>query len=258
MRFPTPPLLLLALTGCTDPDPADSGAAGDAADTADTGADAWDGPLAGATGIAVNFSLEGGGLAGAEVGTLEVPSSTSATADDGTFALQVPAGGEATFVLTHPDAPAIQTGTLDVPEEGIEGVTFQVPDHEMYALMAAFTGTEPTDDTCQIATTVTCAGCDMFHGAYHGEPGATVTIEPPLPAEHGPVYFYRNADNGIIWPDPTLTETTEDGGVLYVNVPPGDYVLTAHKDGVDFDTRKMKCRAGWLVNASPPYGLPAK
>lgn len=224
----------------------------------DTGTPPWDGPLTTGTGIAVNFSLDGGGLTDAAVSTLEVPSSTATTGEDGSFQLEVPAGGEATFTLTHDDAPPTQTATLDVPEAGIEGVTFQVPDMQMVSLLAAFSEAEMDPDACQIATTVTCAGCDMWHGAWHGEPGATVTIEPPLPASSGPIYFYRVSTNGVIYPDPTLTETTDDGGVLFLNAPPGDYVLTAHKDGVTFDDRRMRCRAGWLVNASPPYGLQAR
>ena len=58
-------------------------------------------------------------------------------------------------------------------------------------------------------------------------------------------------------PDSKRTETSEDGGVLFANVPPGDYTWTAHKAGVKFRSVKMKCRAGWLVNASPPWGLQA-
>ncbi|MDP2316269.1 MAG: hypothetical protein Q8P41_25445 [Pseudomonadota bacterium] len=243
--------MLVLLLACARP-AADTGAPADTATSP-----VWDGPTAPGTGVAVNFSIEGGGLAGADVSTLEVPTSTTVTAADGAFALDVPAGGDATFVLTHPDMPPVQTATLDVDEAGIEGVTFQVPDWVMYDLMEAFAGVETEDGTCQIATTVTCAGCDMWHGAFHGQAGATVTIEPALPAASGPVYFYRNAENGIIWPDPTLTETTDDGGVLFLNVPPGTYVLTAHQDGVTFEARRMWCREGWLVNASPPYGLQA-
>jgi len=44
---------------------------------------------------------------------------------------------------------------------------------------------------------------------------------PPLSAEHGPVYFSAN-----VIPDPTLTQTTEDGGVVFTNVPEGEYDST--------------------------------
>lgn len=250
-------LLLLGCAGASldNAAPEDTSAP---AETEDTAPDwTWDGATTTGAGVAVEFALGGGSVVGAEVSSLELPSATTTTAEDGSFTLEVPSGGVASFTLSHPDAPPIQTATLQVPEGGLTGVTFQVPDHEMYALMEGFSEVEADDAACQIATTVTCAGCDMWHGAFHGEPGATVTIEPPLPEEAGPVYFYRNSENGLIWPDPDLTETTEDGGVLFLNVPPGEYVLTAHKDGVSFEARTMRCRAGWLVNASPPFGLQA-
>lgn len=79
-----------------------------------------------------------------------------------------------------------------------------------------------------------------------------MTIEPSLPPEHGPIYFNEN-----VLPDPTRSETSEDGGVLFIQVPPGEYLLTAHKQGVEFVPLKMKCRPGVLVNASPPFGLQA-
>ena len=52
-------------------------------------------------------------------------------------------------------------------------------------------------------------------------------------------------------------ETSDDGGVLFIQVPPGDYTWTAHKAGVEFTQVRMKCRAGYLINASPPWGLQA-
>ena len=58
-------------------------------------------------------------------------------------------------------------------------------------------------------------------------------------------------------PDPSLVETSDDGGVLFIQVPPGEYVWTAYKPDVLFTRVKMKCRVGFLVNASPPWGLQA-
>ena len=84
----------------------------------------------------------------------------------------------------------------------------------------------------------------------HGEAGAVVTLNPPLPAEHGPIYF-----NAQVLPDRTLTETSEDGGVLFIQVPPGEYVWTATRPDTLFSRIKSKCRVGFLVNASPPWGL---
>jgi hypothetical protein len=99
---------------------------------------------------------------------------------------------------------------------------------------------------------VTRVGKSLYDEGAHGEAGATVTVEPALPPEHGPIYF-----NAAVIPDPSLTETSEDGGVLFVDVPPGTYTLHAQKDGVIFEDTLMQCEAGVLVNASPPYGLQA-
>jgi hypothetical protein len=85
-----------------------------------------------------------------------------------------------------------------------------------------------------------------------GEAGAKVVLTPPVPAESGPVYF-----NESVLPDQSLTATTKDGGVLYYKVPPGDYMLTAEKSGIVFEPAKIKCRAGFLVNAGPPLGVQA-
>ena len=94
-----------------------------------------------------------------------------------------------------------------------------------------------------------CGGSYYDSGA-HGEAGATVAIEPPVHPEKGPVYF-----NASVIPQRNLTETTEDGGVVFGTLPPGDYLLTATKPGVRFRQIKAKCRPGVLVNASPPWGL---
>jgi len=60
----------------------------------------------------------------------------------------------------------------------------------------------------------------------HGDPGAVVSIAPAIgfPTSLGPVYF--NAD---VAPDPTLTSTSVDGGVLFGNLAAGSYTITASK-----------------------------
>ena len=99
-------------------------------------------------------------------------------------------------------------------------------------------------------------GKSLYDPGAHGEAGATVTVTAAdgsvLGSEYGPIYF-----NESVLPDYSWTETSDDGGVLFVNVPPGEYLWTAEKAGVAFRSVKMKCRAGWLVNASPPWGLQA-
>jgi hypothetical protein len=71
-------------------------------------------------------------------------------------------------------------------------------------------------------------------------------------AQVGPVYF-----NSAVIPDQSRKESSDDGGVLWGNVEPGEYRITATKPGATFASIRMKCRPGVLVNASPPYGLQA-
>jgi len=200
-------------------------------------------------------------LDGARVSVLEFPDKRMTTeAPEGYFQFDnLPQAAEVTLTLEKPallpgdSIHLIQTGTILLGAENVERVTFQTVNYVMYYLLAAVVGIEPDEEhSCQMVTTVTRVGKSLYDPGAHGEEGATVTLEPPLPPEHGPIYF-----NSDVMPDRSLTETSDDGGVLFVNVPPGEYVWTAHKEGVNFTQVKMKCRAGWLVNASPPWGLQA-
>ena len=89
-----------------------------------------------------------------------------------------------------------------------------------------------------------------------GEPDATVTIEPAVDPELGPIYF-NMVRHDVICPDRKFDRTSDDGGVLFVNVPPATYTLRAHKEGVTFREVTIKCRPGLVVNAAPPWGLQA-
>jgi len=206
------------------------------------------------SGDAIPFNYSDRRIEGATVSILEFPDQRVVTGSDGHFAFDgIPVGSEVSLVLEHPDYHLIQTGTHVVPPEGLERVTFQGVTYDVYAALGALLAIAPDEEgACQMPTTVTRVGRSLYDPGAHGLEGATVTIEPPLPAEHGPIYF-----NERVLPDRTHTETSEDGGVLFIQVPPGEYVLTAHKPGVEFEQVKMKCRAGVLVNASPPWGLQA-
>lgn len=218
---------------------------------------------AGAAAVAVSgdafaFTLPGtpyGLIDGATVSILEQPELSVQTDAMGHYVLPaVPAGSEATFVIAAEGFPLAYTKSFTIPDSGtLERVTFQVPDEALFAALASLLAIEVDPAACQIVSTVTRVGKSIYDAGAHGEAGATVTLEPAIPAEHGPVYF--GAD---VIPDRSLTETSEDGGVLYTNVPVGTYVMRAQKDGVTFEETTMKCEAGVLVNASPPYGLQAQ
>ena len=212
------------------------------------------GPLVTASGRAFIFGATTGSLAGATVHVVEAPELRTTTAADATFSLQVPSGGECSFAIEQPGFHASQTAALYIGAGGIDHVGFQVPPDSIYNLVASVVGIDPDPARCQIATTVSAAGTAPYGGSGLGEPDATVTIDPPLPPSAGPVYF-KYVSASVIIPDTTLTATTIDGGVLFLNVPPGEYRLAAHKAGKQFTSVKLRCAAGALVNAAPPWGL---
>lgn len=226
--------------------------------TSTTGGD----PGAGVTvsGNAFAFTLSGGRIEGAFVTANEHPTWCVRTNAEGYFQLDgVPVGSELTLRLHHPDHPLIQIGTHVVPAEGMERVTFQAPDHTTYALMAMVARVRPDPARCQIAATVTEVGRSLYTTDYpsHGEAGATVTLTPDPGDAEGPIYF-EYLGPGTILPDRDLTATTRDGGVLFLNVPPGEYVLSASKEGVSFTEVRVRCEAGLLVNPSPPWSIQAR
>lgn len=204
------------------------------------------------SGIAAPFNnAVEGRIEGATVSVLEHPDLSTVTGADGRFSFEgLVAGEEVTLVMEHPDYPLIQTGSHVVPAEGIDDLTFQAPTKAIYDLLAGVVMITPDDAMCQLVTTITRKGGTILEPGAHGEAGVTVTSEPALPAEHGPVYF-----NSSVIPDRTLTESSDDGGVLFTNVPPGEYVWSGHKAGAELADVKLKCRAGVLVNASPPRGM---
>lgn len=190
-------------------------------------------------------------VADAHVFVLEDPSLDATTDATGHFVITgVPVGSDVTLVLEHPEFIPIQTGTHTVPDGGIDRITFQAVRPVIRDALAELLMLEIDPTRCQIVTTVTRVGRSLYDPGAHGEAGATVTIAPTVDAASGPIYF-----NSDVLPDRTVTETSDDGGVLFVNVPVGEYTLTAHQDGGTYEPLRMTCRAGVLVNASPPWGL---
>lgn len=232
-------LLALSLAGCSEDEPASTPAA--------------PGKTYRVSGDAIPFDKgPDGRIAGARISVLERPGMVVTTGADGHFEFPGFApGSEVTLVLEHPDYHVIQTGTHTIVDADIERVTFQAVTHSIYGLLAGVVGVTPDEaNACQMVTTITRIGKSIYDPGAHGEADVTVSLDPPLPAAHGPVYF-----NSSVIPDKALTLSSDDGGVLFTQVPPGEYTWTATKAGATFSTVKMKCRAGVLVNASPPKGL---
>jgi hypothetical protein len=85
----------------------------------------------------------------------------------------------------------------------------------------------------------------------HGDPGCTVVLEPaPLPVQ-GPVYFDEK-----VTPNPLVRSTSVDGGVLFNNLTPGAYSMTAQKAPYSYD--KIMFNIEQSINlyiASPPHAI---
>jgi hypothetical protein len=213
-----------------------------------------------ASGDAFSFGPGSGSLAGASVIAVDadgVPlpgAATTVGADRGWRLDDLPADRELSFVLEKAGFATTQTQVFRL-QGGVERVTFQVPSDSVYDLMAAFVELKPDPTRCQIATTVTRRGHSLYDGTgTHGEPDATVEIHPSADAIDGPVYF-NLVKYDTIFPDRKLTATSHDGGVLFLDAPPGRYTLTASKPGAVIRDVTLDCRAGVLANASPPWGL---
>jgi len=214
------------------------------------------------SGRAFAFGPSGGTIAGAQVTVLERPDLQTVVDKQGNYRIDgLKRGEEFTLVLKKAGFKTTQLATLFMPDQDLDFVAFQVPPHYIFVGFSALLGMRPDPNACHIATTVMKVGASGYDslGADKGEPGATVTLDPPLPAKHGPIYFQFLPDKlHFIYPDRSLKQTTRDGGVLFVDVPPGEYTLRAHKPGVEFTPVKLKCRPGVLVNAAPPYGPRAR
>ncbi len=202
-------------------------------------------------GDAFVFNVAGGRIYGAKITVLEDATKLAYTDKKGHFVLKgFSPNSEVTLRLEAAGYPKNQTATLNVGTTGLKKVTFQVPVNAMYNMLAKVLQVTPDPKKCHMVSTVTRKGKSLYDPGAHGEQDAVVTATPTPVAEVGPVYFDTN-----VVPDKTLKKTSDDGGVLWANVTPGGYTLTATKAGVKFKTVKIKCRAGYTVNAAPPWGL---
>lgn len=202
-------------------------------------------------------------IAGATIKVVELPDVSAVTGADGSYELEVPAGSVVTPYIEAAEHFGIhhQTFTVSADGDGLEldGVNFQTPSLPIYdglkALVGGFTGKDPFEGGCVIVTTVgdprmVGMSFDEFIDFHpHGLAGATVSIDPPLAT---PIYF-----NDDVLPDLAQQTTSIDGGVLWPNVPAGEYTLTAALEGHEFATVHARCEDGWVVNANPVWGLHA-
>lgn len=193
-------------------------------------------------------------LEGATVAVAEAPSISTTVGADGTFAFDVPSGAPVSFSLTQEGFHANQSAAIEIGPEGIARLGFQAPTNEGFTLLGLLAGVEPDPKRCQISTTISRIGTEPYGGDALGVEDAVASIDPPLPADSKVIYF-AFAGGSTIYPDPARTTTSLDGGVIFSNVPVGEYTITATKAGLQFTSAVIRCRAGVLVNAAPPNGI---
>lgn len=197
-------------------------------------------------------------VANAQVKVAELSYAATTTAEDGSYdlAIAVTLGGqEVTPYIVAKDFHTVylQTFALTRLSADLQLVNFQTPTQDIYEQLSTLVGVDPKGNGCHIVTTVSEIAIQKLsfleftqHGA-HGVAGATAFAKPELPP---PLYFSE-----AVLPDPDLKQTTRDGGVLWLNVPPGRYQIAAKHATQKFDTFTAVCAPGRVINANPPWGL---
>lgn len=196
-------------------------------------------------------------IAGATIRVAELPKAKAKSAADGSYDLVVPAGTRVTPYIEAAGFHGIYLQTFFTGRKDIPRVNFQVPSVGIYHALAALLGVElgPDDnpENCVVVSTFSTVNVrdlsfeDFVAYGAHGVAGATASARPALP---DPIYF-----NASVIPDPSLDESSIDGGVLWLDVPAGVYRFSAHHPSARFASFIATCEPGRLVNANPPQGL---
>lgn len=209
------------------------------------------------SGTAYEFNRVHTMLGGAVIHLAEDPDVTTTVADDGTYALEVPDGTDITPYITKDGYATIYLQTFTTDGQDLRNVNFQTPTLTIRDLLQMFLSV-PTNDEgypaeCAVVSTVSTKQVrgvtyDQFIGwGAHGVAGAQATITPEVGKR---TYF-----NEHVLPDASVTETSEDGGVVWTEVPAGSYTLNASGAGSQWPAVHITCADGRIVNANPPWGL---
>ena len=196
-------------------------------------------------------------VAGALIGARGAPGATAISDARGHYRLHVPVGRKVTPYIQAEGYHGIFLQTFTTHHRTLRRVNFQIPTERTFFALAALLHVQLDPDgnlsRCAIVSTVNTRNVRhltfrqfVAYGA-HGVAGATAATVPSL---GGPIYFNEN-----VIPDPSLTETSIDGGVIWTEVPPGTYTVRAKHPTKRFASFTASCRNGRVVNANPPWGL---
>ena len=196
-------------------------------------------------------------IPGATVRVAELPRITATSRADGSYELTVPDGTRVTPYVAAGGYHEIFLQTFVTAGHDLNRVNFQIPTTGTYAALAALLGVALDADgnavRCAIVSTFSTVnvrdlGFDDFvaYGA-HGVADATANTNPALPS---PIYF-----NSLVIPDRSQAVSSNDGGVIWTEVPAGVYRVRGRSPTTRFADFTAECEPGRLVNANPPWGL---
>ncbi|MBI5609123.1 MAG: hypothetical protein HY902_09595 [Deltaproteobacteria bacterium] len=239
-------------SGSSDTSAADTSSGSDG--TSDTAKDTASGPQVHLRGVAYRFAPGAQErIADATISVVELPGVSTKTDAQGHYDLAVPKGATVTPMIAAQGYHSMTLQTFDNVQSDLEHVHFQTPDDGIFAVLSGVVGVTPDEQHCIIASTTSTKAIqgltyEQFRAfGAHGVADATASGTPDLPPT---MYFDANTV-----PDKSLKATTADGGVLWTNVPPGVYTISASHPTKKFATFIATCKGGGLVNANPPWGL---
>ena len=208
------------------------------------------------TGTAYSFDNQEP-IAGALIRVAELPRARARTKPNGSYDLVVPDRSKVTPYIRAVGYHGIYLQTFRTEGRNLRRVNFQIPTLDTYHALAAFLGVRLDENDnparCVVVSTISTreirnlSFAEFIAYGAHGVAGATARAQPALPK---PIYFNEN-----VIPDLSLTASTIDGGVIWLNVPRGVYRFSAHRSSARFASFVATCRPGRLINANPPQGL---
>ncbi len=196
-------------------------------------------------------------ISGAIISAKGAPGASATSQPDGSYRLTVPNRSKVTPYIEASGFHGIFLQTFSTHGRDLRKVNFQVPSEGIYQGLAALLNVQLDANgdpkRCAIVSTASTKKIrdlsfpEFIAFGAHGVPGVTASTSPKLPK---PVYF-----NDSVIPDASLTETSTDGGIIWTEVPRGNYTVTAHHPTKRFASFQASCRNGRIVNANPPWGL---
>lgn len=158
------------------------------------------------------------------------------------------------------DKSVIKSNVYSIGSEDIADIAMQMPD-ELFLFVAKSTLEQRIYELTGIAyvihnlavATVGKAWASIYNPTLpHGDPGASVIANPPVSSPlGGPIYF-----DETVTPNPMISATSVDGGVLLNNLSFGVHSLTAVKAPFAYNTIQFVVDdSAKLYVASPPHAI---